>query len=987
MSSDGYANPLLGGGSPVIGDTGFTATGQLESGLPYNNNGGGTSTPFYRFFKSTTNLAVIAGVLVLLVLTGLVYHQVRQLDGAIDAISTPQAVDNTTASMLEQAMQELNNKLDELSVDIAAAAPSSTPSSSVAPLLGASDVLYVQLMGEALLESADTRPNKPGPMDRTTFKAQSQINYLRKIRDEFVLSAKKATNNAIAVEYEDDTFVHMVRVRLNGAQASTVTSHPSVVDWQFERSHGRPDTDPRQSMPAEEEDDTFTPYRRTINECGLVTVNNKVLDAIGAYDAWCEYFGPDDDSIRASAGAGVIVGYLDSGIPVSAAYTHPCFVDTGYPEYPQKGDTRFTNNKVVIARFEVDCKCSKGAELFTDFDMTNPYPMRRHGTMTSSMGSCNYAVPVNASLWSLKNSGITHMSGAAPASLVAAYTGQGLSAQSITALLRASFDDGVSVMSRSDGIVMQWPTPLIPGHQQGDPVPDGTNSWVFDGIPGVNNQGRVVGRTMASLTRNDVVMVQSAANNGPAAFTVTPDYNADTLLVGASDESTFGAIFKPDIFTILSPTLVNYVAHWTPNFKNPPVYPFTSPALRLTMLVSDGTLTGDTRSQTFNTASGVVRLSMGCPLNDGTPTWTKIGNLAGSIIVMSRGACPFAQKALTGNFYGATALLIVDSIVQAAPPQLGASGVIVDMYVGSVRQVDGPAVVEKVLASVANNASNARFTILGELNAVNITYRSRLMAYTSMGPTQNYDISPDLLAPAQSVAAQAPFLKDNPSANEWMISGGTSASGPLVSGTAALVRQLHPDWNAADVRSVITNYARQTSIYNSAQTATQLNPNKVGCGVLHLGNTLAARVSFVPRKLSFGALDDITGSMQKTVTLTLKNLYNDSAMNVILQVDNTRVNFLDKGPAAYIGASMAHYRVQEPFATGNNVPRWTLSSTEIVLAAGESVEVDVTMTANPKKAARAHYFSFVRALNADTEEEFARVPLFAAIVGPTNDVL
>ena len=72
---------------------------------------------------------------------------------------------------------------------------------------------------------------------------------------------------------------------------------------------------------------------------------------IGAPTLWGQVGG------QSNAGAGVKVAIVDSGIFVrhdaGGAYTgNPCFDDTGYTApagYP-KGDTRFTNNKVLVAQ-------------------------------------------------------------------------------------------------------------------------------------------------------------------------------------------------------------------------------------------------------------------------------------------------------------------------------------------------------------------------------------------------------------------------------------------------------------------------------------------------------------------------------------------------------------------------------------------------------------------------------------------------------------
>lgn len=56
---------------------------------------------------------------------------------------------------------------------------------------------------------------------------------------------------------------------------------------------------------------------------------------------------------QVNAGMGIKVGVIDSGIAVyrnGLLKTNSCFDDAGYPATKQLGDTRYTNNKVIVAR-------------------------------------------------------------------------------------------------------------------------------------------------------------------------------------------------------------------------------------------------------------------------------------------------------------------------------------------------------------------------------------------------------------------------------------------------------------------------------------------------------------------------------------------------------------------------------------------------------------------------------------------------------------
>jgi subtilisin family serine protease len=90
--------------------------------------------------------------------------------------------------------------------------------------------------------------------------------------------------------------------------------------------------------------------------------------------AWNEDGGP------ANAGEGVDVAIIDSGIDE----THPCFDDEGYPDVQERGDTRFTNDKVIVAR--VFNNRSKALGL-------TPEATQDHGTHVAGTVACNYHTP------------------------------------------------------------------------------------------------------------------------------------------------------------------------------------------------------------------------------------------------------------------------------------------------------------------------------------------------------------------------------------------------------------------------------------------------------------------------------------------------------------------------------------------------------------------------------------------------------------------
>lgn len=109
--------------------------------------------------------------------------------------------------------------------------------------------------------------------------------------------------------------------------------------------------------------------------------------------------------------------------------------------------------------------------------------------------------------------------------------------------------------------------------------------------------------------------------------------------------------------------------------------------------------------------------------------------------------------------------------------------------------------------------------------------------YTSIGPTRDGRIKPDIIASgnfifsAMVISLQSAYIANTPSTvaqdSVHIISGGTSAASPVVAGLAALYLQRHPTATSADVRHAITTCAYQDSF-----TGSNLPNNTWGYGKL-----------------------------------------------------------------------------------------------------------------------------------------------------------
>ena len=128
----------------------------------------------------------------------------------------------------------------------------------------------------------------------------------------------------------------------------------------------------------------------------------------------------------------------------------------------------------------------------------------------------------------------------------------------------------------------------------------------------------------------------------------------------------------------------------------------------------------------------------------------------------------------------------------------------------------------------------------------------RIAVFSALGPANNVELKPDLVAPGTPVYSA---LQVNDALGflygleRFGLSDGTSFSAPMVAGAAALVRQRHPSWTSAQVRSAVVNTAT-AKVTESGQTAPILAS---GAGRLDVSRAVGATAVFDPVTLSLGS--------------------------------------------------------------------------------------------------------------------------------------
>ena len=132
----------------------------------------------------------------------------------------------------------------------------------------------------------------------------------------------------------------------------------------------------------------------------------------------------------------------------------------------------------------------------------------------------------------------------------------------------------------------------------------------------------------------------------------------------------------------------------------------------------------------------------------------------------------------------------------------------------SVLEDYGPNVVQVTLADgniireYVSTTSKARASVIYKNTVLGVRPSPTVAAFSSRGPCSFSPgvLKPDILAPGLNIVAAWPPLTIHGS-GPFNIRSGTSMSTPHVSGIAALVKSVHPDWSAAAIKSAILTTA------------------------------------------------------------------------------------------------------------------------------------------------------------------------------------
>ena len=322
-----------------------------------------------------------------------------------------------------------------------------------------------------------------------------------------------------------------------------------------------------------------------------------------------------------------------------------------------------------------------------------------------------------------------------------------------------------------------------------------------------------------------VVVVTSAGNEGPGGFTIgSPGRARDIITVGASTNIHF--VGQPISF--------------------------------------DGTTVGGAVGDFDPLPAGTFDLfDTG---NDGCASVA--AGASGKIALINRGTCTFSQKVANANAAGAVAVIVVNNVAGDPTAMATTEGFDDDIPAVMISKGDGAALRASGATSVTVAATFSEFiTANGDI----------LAGFSSQGPTNvDFAIKPDLTSVGVNVLSSEACDTDGACGNDgdWAFYAGTSMSSPHVTGSAVVLRGLHPSWTPAQIKSALANTA-DLVVKNAFDASTTVGPMQQGGGREDLTEAANAGTTFWPTSASFGK---ISGSRTASTPLTiqLRNLTGSS---------------------------------------------------------------------------------------------------------------
>jgi minor extracellular serine protease Vpr len=308
------------------------------------------------------------------------------------------------------------------------------------------------------------------------------------------------------------------------------------------------------------------------------------------------------------------------------------------------------------------------------------------------------------------------------------------------------------------------------------------------------------------------------------------------------------------------------------------------------------------------------------------------GSLAGKVALIRRGTCSFYIKATNAKNAGAVAVVLYNNAAGGITPIL-------------TPPTGQPAITIPVVAITA--ADGALLDARLASGPVDITWTTGsstpnatggfISGFSSIGLSPDLVIKPDIGAPGGFIRSTVPLNQGAYGQNS-----GTSMSSPHVAGAAALVLEALPNTPSNAMRDILQNSANPRPF--SAAIPFLDMVARQGAGLLNIPSAVLANTRIEPGKLSLGE----TEGAAVTQTLSIKNNSNHTISYSLYHQPA-----LAAGPNTFVVSLF-------------NAPSTvSFSANPVVVPAGGSANVNVTVGANPGLADFSVFGGYVQVIPDD----------------------
>ncbi|GFD73817.1 S8 family serine peptidase [Tenacibaculum sp. KUL113] len=548
------------------------------------------------------------------------------------------------------------------------------------------------------------------------------------------------------------------------------------------------------------------------------------LDLIGAIETWEQLGGKEN------AGAGVKVAIIDSGIrPENALFSGTDFTAPDPATLPTDDYCSevpgFCNNKLIVAR---------AAPVTENFDLADgeyesPLGFNGHGTHVAGTAVGNYGVLAK------RGGAEAEISGVAPAAYLMVYKGlyatsaeptrsSGASSM-LLSMLEASLEDGADIVNNSWG-----------GGAGGEP------SSFYAGV-------------FEAMEDAGVVTVFAAGNDGPGDTTIgCPGCDENVLTVA---NTTTGRLFANEV-TIAGDTSIGAI---------PAIYSVGNPDIAF-----DNPLT----------APVIFAGEIDADNIEGCAPYASEDAFDNAIALIIRGTCSFADKIANAEAAGATAVLVYNQEGRGEAP-IQMAGLRPEQMVPSLMLPSTPGA---ALADLTLTSEEAITITIGNeiVRVVSDSLADIMNENSSRGPGGDPTfLKPNIAAPGTRIfSGESPDAPDH-LGESFSFKDGTSMAAPHVAGAAALLKQMHPDWSAQQIKSALVTSSIRDIVKEDA--ATPADNFDIGAGRLDLQRATSVELTY--SDLSLVSADCLlTCEMSITVTNTSDS---DVAVDATAMFDDSAI--------------------------------------------------------------------------------------------------